>query len=71
MGLAYCAHCGEAVGDYFHIGEMVLIESGHERPFYAQVRNIIKGDSGPEAIVSINASETAKVPLANIRKVKS
>lgn len=69
MGLAYCAQCGQAVGDYFHIGEMVLVESGRERPFYAQIRNIIKGDSGPEAIVSINPQENAKVSLANIRKV--
>lgn len=68
-GLAYCPQCGTGVSDFFVIDEMVLVDSGTERPYYARINEIKRGDEGPYAIVFRSPQESAKVPLANLRKV--
>lgn len=70
VGLAYCPQCGTGISDFFIIGEIVLVDSGTERPYYARINEIRQGDSGPYALVFRSPQETAKVPLANLRKVE-
>lgn len=69
-GLAYCPHCGSVTGDFFVIGEMVLVDSGTERPYYAKIKEIRQGDDGPYAVVLKSPTEFAKPLLAHIKKVE-
>lgn len=69
-GIAYCSQCGSAISDYFVIGEVVLVDSGVERPYYARINQVRNGDEGPYAIVFRSPNETAKVPLTNLKKME-
>lgn len=68
-GLAYCPQCGEAVSNFFKVGEMVSVQVTGERPYYGKLLNIINDENTPTAVVAKSHSEITKVRLDSIRKV--